>query len=110
MLYKGKPLLNVGGPINSEDVQNAVKDIMELLLGISHSEGNNTIANEYYPHAEGAYTVATNICSHAQGHYNATMVKGGDINNTTGTAFVIGNGTSEKSFIKCIFGTIQRRG
>ena len=61
----------------------------------SHAEGNSTYASGYQSHAEGGYTTASNYASHAGGHYNATMTTGGKSNNTTGTAFVIGNGTSE---------------
>ena len=59
----------------------------------SHAEGGNTNAPGYYNHAEGQYTTASNYSSHAGGHFNATMTTGGGSNNTTGTAFVIGNGT-----------------
>ena len=60
----------------------------------SHAEGNNTTTIGYSSHAEGYHTTATNHSSHAGGHYNAAMTNGGDSNNTKGTAFVIGNGTS----------------
>ena len=65
----------------------------------SHAEGRNTVVyfNGTYgtaAHAEGYYTTALNTASHASGHYNAAMVSGGNYNNTTGTAFVIGNGTA----------------
>ena len=60
----------------------------------SHAEGTNTSASGDHSHAEGYYTNASNFNSHAGGHYNAVMTTGGDYTNTTGTAFVIGNGTS----------------
>ena len=60
----------------------------------SHAEGVSTTASGYSSHAEGFQTTATNVSSHAGGHYNAAMTSGGDNSNTTGTAFVIGNGTS----------------
>lgn len=59
----------------------------------SHAEGGSTTASGSCSHAEGIHTTATNYASHAQGHYNASMTDGGSSNNTTGTAFVIGNGT-----------------
>lgn len=61
----------------------------------SHAEGCETTASGYDSHAEGSYTTATNHSSHAGGHYNASMTDGGSSNNTTGTAFAIGNGTSK---------------
>ena len=60
----------------------------------AHSEGYYTVAYANYSHAEGIYTTSLNPCSHASGHYNAAMTTGGNYNNTTGTAFVIGNGTA----------------
>lgn len=61
----------------------------------SHAEGMGTTASASNSHAEGYYTKADNRCSHAGGHYNADMTTGGSTTNTTGTAFVIGNGTSK---------------
>ena len=61
----------------------------------SHAEGCVTIASGKYSHAEGYNTTAPTTGSHAGGHYNATMTTGGDFTNTIGTAFVIGNGTSD---------------
>ena len=58
----------------------------------SHAEGSNTTASDDNSHAEGFGTTATNFTSHACGHYNADMTTGGNVLNTTGTAFVIGNG------------------
>ena len=60
----------------------------------SHAEGANTCAYSNRSHAEGQYTTASNYASHAGGHYNAIMTTGGNSNNTNGTVFVIGNGTS----------------
>ena len=63
----------------------------------SHAEGHGTIASGNTSHAEGTGTEASNFASHAAGKYNASMITGGAPNNTTGTAFVIGNGTSSKA-------------
>ena len=60
----------------------------------SHAEGHVTTASGDYSHAEGIHTTASNKSSHAGGHFNADMITGGARNNTVGTAFVIGNGTS----------------
>ena len=60
----------------------------------AHSEGYVTIANGNASHAEGYSTIASNHASHAGGHYNAAMTTGGSNTNTTGTAFVIGNGSN----------------
>lgn len=60
----------------------------------SHAEGNQTTSSGNSSHAEGGYTTASNIASHASGKYNVGMTTGGKYNNTIGTAFVIGNGTS----------------
>ena len=59
----------------------------------SHAEGTATTASGDYSHAEGCNTTAGNIASHASGHFNVNMKTGGDVSNTVGTAFVIGNGT-----------------
>ena len=59
----------------------------------SHAEGSATKALEYNSHAEGCGTTASNYASHASGKYNVVMTTGGAVNNTKGTAFVIGNGT-----------------
>ena len=60
----------------------------------SHAEGIWSNATEITTHAEGYNTNATNYASHAGGKHNAPMTTGGNVSNTTGTAFVIGNGTS----------------
>ena len=60
----------------------------------SHAEGLSTYVTVNYSHAQGGYTTASNGFSLSMGHYNAAMTTGGNYNNTTGTAFVIGNGTS----------------
>ena len=61
----------------------------------SHAEGDSTNASGDYSHAEGNNTTAL-AYQHAQGHYNdtskATAYTGSGT--STGTAFVIGNGTS----------------
>jgi hypothetical protein len=62
--------------------------------GESHAEGYATKANGGVSHAEGWYTIAEDY-QHAQGHYNdPELATGGTIKDTSGTAFVIGNGTS----------------
>lgn len=63
----------------------------------SHSEGTHTTASGRSSHAEGEYTIANNDYSHASGKYNANMTTDGTLDNTTGTAFVIGNGTSSSA-------------
>lgn len=63
----------------------------------SHAEGNWTTASGVSSHAEGDNTIASNYSSHAAGKLNAPMTTGGTFDNTTGTAFVIGNGTSEEA-------------
>ena len=63
----------------------------------SHAEGFSTTASGTYSHAEGYYTKAANYVSHASGKYNAAMTTGGNASNTTGTAFVIGNGTGSSA-------------
>ena len=60
----------------------------------SHAEGSDTNAIGDYSHSEGCGTRAANYASAAQGKYNAGMTTGGSSSNTTGIAFVIGNGTS----------------
>ena len=64
---------------------------------VSHAEGRNTTASGMYSHAEGNGTTASNYASHASGKYNAAMTTGGGSTNTTGTAFVIGNGTGDSA-------------
>jgi hypothetical protein len=75
----------------------------------SHAEGDSTIASGSYSHAEGSYTTASGICSHAegtetialsyqhaQGRYNNTTTAtaaNSQYGTSSGTAFVIGNGT-----------------
>lgn len=61
----------------------------------SHSEGRNTTASGECSHAEGESTTALNY-QHAQGHYNKTTTATAGVSSGTssGTAFVIGNGTS----------------
>lgn len=75
----------------------------------SHAEGTNTVASGNYSHAEGGYTSATGQYSHAEGfrttalscqraegHYNNTdTATSGSVEGVgTGSAIVIGNGTS----------------
>ena len=61
----------------------------------SHAEGNNTTASGSSSHAEGNNTTALDY-QHAQGHYNDTSIAttNSSSGTSTGTAFVIGNGTS----------------
>ena len=90
--------------------------------GASHAEGNLTTASEYAAHAEGMFTTASGSYSHAegyetnaegtmshaegygttalayqhaQGHNNNTntATEGNSYGTSSGTAFVIGNGT-----------------
>ena len=57
--------------------------------------GDGNTASGYYSSTLGGYRLSSgNVSSAAHGHYNAQMATGGNIANTTGTAFVIGNGTS----------------
>ena len=63
----------------------------------SHAEGFITKASGNTSHAEGTGTEASNFASHASGKYNTAMTTGGASSNTTGTAFVIGNGTSSSA-------------
>ena len=63
----------------------------------SHAEGYTTTASGSYSHAEGYRTTASNLASHVSGKYNAAMTTGGASGNTTGTAFVIGNGTGSSA-------------
>lgn len=65
------------------------------LASYSHAEGDENIANAQHAHAEGYHNIADNYASHAGGHFSVSMTTGGSYNNTTGTAFAIGNGTSE---------------
>ena len=59
----------------------------------SHAEGRETIASGDYSHAEGCRTEAKDS-QHVQGHYNLVQTAG-SASGTTGTAFIIGNGTSD---------------
>ena len=94
---------NVGGNSTAEGYQTTASGIYSHTEGdgtsatrsCSHAEGSHTTASGDYSHAEGIYTIATNEASHAGGHYNANMTTGGYWFNTTGTAFVIGNGTDK---------------
>ena len=72
----------------------------------AHAEGRGTKASGYCSHSEGSSTVASGYCSHSSGvnttaldyqyvigHYNNTTTATADT--STGSAFVIGNGTYE---------------
>lgn len=63
----------------------------------SFSEGYSTKAEGVCCHASGTHTIASNQYSYAIGHYNAKMTTGGTSNNKVGTAFLIGNGTSDNA-------------
>lgn len=63
----------------------------------SFAEGDTTIAEGAYSHASGFSTKASNKSSYAMGHFNAGMTTGGTSNNKVGTAFLIGNGTSNSA-------------
>ena len=63
----------------------------------SHAEGGDTTASGDRSHAEGTHTTASNFASHASGKFNVAMTQGGSMSNTTGTAFVIGNGTDSSA-------------
>ena len=64
----------------------------------SHAEGSETTSSGEQSHAEGNSTTALDN-QHAQGHYNNTNTATGNVSTgtTTGTAFVIGNGTRVSS-------------
>lgn len=81
----------------------------------SHAEGYWTNAKGTYAHAEGSNTKATGDSAHAAGYYteagayqyvigkfNATKT-GGYFNGTTGSAFIIGNGSSSTSTLSNAF-------
>lgn len=63
----------------------------------SHAEGLITTASGAFSHAEGCYTTASNYASHVSGKFNAAMTTVGEVGNTTGTAFVIGNGLNNSA-------------
>lgn len=76
------------------DVAHAEGWYTEATGNNSHTEGQYTVASELDSHAQGFHTTASNFSSHAGGRYNVEMINGGQLGNT-GTAFVIGNGTSD---------------
>ena len=61
----------------------------------SHTEGYYNTAGGVFSHAEGLFNIASNNFSHVCGKYSADMDTGALNTNTTGTAFVIGNGVSK---------------
>lgn len=101
----------MGGNVTaSASYSHAIGNVTTASGGSSHAEGFGSVASGSYSHAEGHSTKASGERSHAegfsttslknqhaQGHYNDTSVA---LDNTltgassTGTAFVIGNGTS----------------
>lgn len=68
---------------------------VQALFDHSYAEGYYTTANGNYSHVEGFHTTSLGN-QHAQGHYNDTSkaVGGNSSGTNSGTAFVIGNGTS----------------
>ena len=60
---------------------------------VAHAEGYVTTASGDYAHAEG-YSTKAEANQHAQGHWNSSATAGYH-NGITGTAFIIGNGTSD---------------
>lgn len=68
---------------------------VQALLDHAYAEGYYTTANGNYSHVEGFHTTSLGN-QHAQGHYNDTSkaVGGNSSGTNSGTAFVIGNGTS----------------
>lgn len=95
--------------IYSESTINVGRKASTTVGEYSTAEGYGTTASGNYSHAEGRYTTASGNCSHAegysttaldyqhaQGHYNNTSTATANSTNgtSTGTAFVIGNGTS----------------
>ena len=84
----------INGPV-AHGINSHAEGTQTLAYGYSsHSEGFRTISSGQLSHAEGIGTKASNYASHVEGHYNTEMTTGGGDNNTVGTAFVIGNGTS----------------
>ena len=79
---------------STADVSHAEGWYTEATGNNSHAEGQYTVASELDSHAQGFHTTASNYSSHAGGRYNVDMINGGQFGNT-GTAFVIGNGTSD---------------
>ena len=81
----------------------------------SHAEGRSTIASGNFSHAEVCGTTSTGISSHAEGYYSESLAyqhaqghhndkslaTDGKASGTTGTAFVIGNGTSSSKSNAC---------
>ena len=67
----------------------------------AHAEGGGTTADGNYSHAEGYYTTASGYASHAGGYYTKaggnymTAIGKYNTKNSSGKAFVIGNGTSD---------------
>ncbi len=92
------------GPFSHAEGYETVASALE-----AHAEGIRTIASGSSSHAEGMDTQAKSTCAHAGGYLtiaNAyqtvigklnTEVAGGSSNYSTGSAFIIGNGTSTSS-------------
>ena len=66
----------------------------------THAEGFNTTASGGYSHAEGYYTTASNY-QHTCGKYNTVVTDTASPGTTNGTAFIIGNGTSNTARSNC---------
>ena len=86
---EGLSCLSLGNSSHAEGYRTIAKSIY------SHAEGDTTKAMGDYSHAEGRSTTAL-ANQHAQGHYNSTTTATANSTEgtSTGTAFVIGNGTS----------------
>jgi len=81
--------------------------------GRAHAEGHETKASGEAAHAEGYYTTASGNYSHAGGYYTTannlqtvigkynTSYTGGSETGTSGSAFIIGNGTSNSARSNC---------
>lgn len=88
---------NSNGTVASGNYAHAEGSSTTASGGASHAEGSSTVASGISSHAEGYYTEALNY-QHAQGHYNNTSTAtAGNASGTTGTAFVIGCGTSSST-------------
>lgn len=88
-----------GNGVEATGVASHAEGMSSVAYGTcSHAEGAMTTTSGDYSHAEGYNTIALSY-QHAQGHYNnTTKATTGIAEGTgTGTAFVIGNGTSSSA-------------
>lgn len=60
----------------------------------SHVEGYKNTASGHHSHAEGSQTIANNY-QHTQGKFNKDVSAAEGVDKRDGTAFIIGNGTSD---------------